>query len=316
MDWLNYHHLLYFWMVAREGSLVAAAKVLRLSHPTLSAQVRALEDRLGERLFSRSGRRLELTEAGRVAFRFADEIFSLGREMVDTVQGRAAAKTLRLDVGVSDVVPKSLVRRLLQPALGLPGGVHLVCREDAFDRLLADLAIHAIDVVIADGPVPSGSKVKAHHQLLAETGVGLFGTRDVVARHRRGFPGSLDGAPVLLPIESMALRRSLDHWFSGRRVRPRVVAEFEDSALLEVFGRDGFGVFPAPLALADELRRDAGIALLGRVDGVKERFYAISTERRESHPAVLAILSASRGGAADRRPRVKARPPGRLPTRP
>ncbi|MFM8412443.1 MAG: LysR family transcriptional regulator, partial [Alphaproteobacteria bacterium] len=210
MEWLNYHHLLYFWMVAREGSLVAAAKVLRLSHPTLSAQVRALEDHLGEQLFSRSGRRLELTEAGRVAFRFADEIFSLGREMVDTVRGRTTAKTLRLDVGVSDVVPKSIVRRLLAPALALPVEVHLVCREDAFERLLADLAVHALDVVIADGPVPSGSKVKAHHHLLGETGVGLFGTRELVARHRRDFPASLDGAPVLLPLETMALRRGLD----------------------------------------------------------------------------------------------------------
>lgn len=293
MEWLNYHHLHYFWMVAREGSLVAAARVLRLSHPTLSAQIRALEESVGEPLFSRTGRRLELTESGRIAFRFADEIFSLGREMVDTVRRKSAAKTLRLDVGVSDVVPKLVVRRLLRPALALDGDVHLVCREDAFDRLLADLAVHALDVVIADGPVPSGSRIKAHHHLLAETGVGLFGTPDLVRRHRRGFPGSVEGAPVLLPTETMALRRGIDHWCARVRVRPRIVAEIEDSALLEVFGADGLGLFPAPLALADDLRRQAGVTLLGRLDGVTERFYAISADRRESHPAVVALLEAA-----------------------
>ncbi|HTE52537.1 MAG TPA: LysR family transcriptional regulator, partial [Kofleriaceae bacterium] len=206
MEWLNYHHLLYFWVVAREGGLVAAGKVLHLSHPTISAQIHALEDRLGEKLFAKVGRKLALTEMGRVVFRYADEIFSLGREMVDTVKGRSTGQPLRLEVGVTDVVPKLVVLRLLQPALGLPEPVRIVCRESTYDKLLADLALHALDIVIADAPVPPGSNIRAFHHLLGETSVSFFATRPLVRRYRRGFPRSLDGAPMLLPLESLTLR--------------------------------------------------------------------------------------------------------------
>ncbi len=294
MEWLNYHHLLYFWTVAREGGLVQAGKVLRLSHPTLSAQIHALEDRLGEKLFVKVGRKLTLTEVGRVAFRYADEIFGLGRQMVDAVKGRTSGQPLRLAVGIADVVPKLVVRELLQPALTLPGPVRLVCSEDAYDRLLADLALHLIDLVISDAPVPSGSNIRAFNHLLGESGVTFFGTSDLVRRYQRGFPASLDGAPMLLPLETVTLRRSLDHWFDKHRIKPFVVGEFEDSALMKVFGADGIGFFPAPTVVARKVITQYGVRALGNADEVRERFYAISVERRLKNPAVIALTEAAR----------------------
>jgi LysR family transcriptional regulator, transcriptional activator of nhaA len=294
MEWLNYHHLLYFWVVAREGGLVPAGKVLRLSHPTLSAQVHALEDRLGEKLFTKVGRKLALTEMGRVVYRYADEIFTLGREMVDTVKGRATGAPLRLDVGVVDVVPKLIVRRLLQPALSLPEPVRLVCHEDSYQTLLGELAMHTLDIVISDAPVPGGSTVRAFNHLLGETGVSFFATKSLVDSYKRGFPRSLDKAPMLLPLEGLALRRSLNHWLDRHDLKPHVVAEFEDSALMKVFGGDGLGIFAAPSAIEGQVIAQYGVQLLGRTDEVRERFYAISVERRLKNPAVLAISEAAR----------------------
>jgi LysR family transcriptional activator of nhaA len=294
MEWVNYHHLLYFWVVAREGGLVAAGRVLRLSHPTLSAQIHSLEDQLGEKLLTRVGRKLALTETGRVVFRYADEIFTLGREMVDTVKGRSTGQPLRLDVGVADVVPKLVVRRLLQPALSLPEPVRLVCYEESFEKLLAELALHSLDIVISDSPVPTGSSVRAFNHLLGETGVSFFGTKDLVKTYKKGFPGSLNGAPLLLPLENLTLRRSLNQWFDKNGIKPRVVAEFEDSALLKVFGGDGVGLFPAPTVVEREVASQYGVEVLGRVEDVRERFYAISVERRLKHPAVVAISDAAR----------------------
>jgi LysR family transcriptional regulator, transcriptional activator of nhaA len=286
---INYHHLLYFWVVAR----VAAGKVLRLSHPTLSAQIHALEDHLGEKLFVKVGRKLALSEVGRVVFRYADEIFALGREMVDTVKGRASGQ-LRLHVGVADVVPKLVVRGLLQPALGLPEAVKLVCHEDSYERLLAGLATHALDIVISDAPVPAGSPVRAFNHLLGETGVSFVGSKSLVKTYKRGFPRSLDGAPMLLPLETLALRRSLNQWFERHSIKPLIVAEFEDSALLKVFGGDGLGLFTVPTVVERAVIAQYGLQLLGRVPEVRERFYAISVERRLKHPAVLAICDAAR----------------------
>ena len=294
MEWINYHHLRYFWLVAREGGLVPAGKLLRLSHPTLSAQIHALEDQLGEKLFTRVGRKLALTELGRVVYRYADEIFTLGREMIDAVKDRSTGHPLRLQVGVADVVPKLVVRRLLEPALGLAEPVRLVCHEGPLERLLVDLAAHTLDIVISDAPVPSGSSVRAFNHLLGETGVGLFASPELARAHRRGFPRSLDGAPMLLPLESLTLRRSLDQWFDKNEIRPRVVAEFEDSALLKQFGADGLGIFAAPNAVAREVMRQYGVKRVGSIDQVRERFYAISVERRLKHPAVLAISDAAR----------------------
>lgn len=294
MEWLNYHHLLYFWTVAREGGLVAAGKVLRLSHPTLSAQIHALEDRLGEKLFTRAGRRLALTEMGRVVFRYADDIFTLGREMLDAVKDRSTGQPLRLDVGVVDVVPKLVVRRLLQPAQDLPVPVRLVCREGPLDRLLADLAVHSLDVVISDAPLPAGGSVRAFHHLLGDTGVSFFGVKALAEPNRRDFPRSLHGAPMLLPLEHLALRRSLNPWFARHGIRPRIVAEFEDNALLEQFGADGAGIFAGPSVVEREIAARYGVRMLGRVDEVRERFYAITVQRRLQHPAVVAITDGAR----------------------
>lgn len=294
MDWINYHHLLYFFVVAREGGLVQAGKVLRLSHPTLSAQIRTLEEQLGEKLFVKVGRKLELTEMGRVVYRYADEIFSLGREMLDTVKGRGVGKQLRLHVGIADVVPKLVVRRLLQPALELAEPVRLVCVEAPHDKLLADLALHALDIVIADAPVPAGSNIRAYNHLLGETGISFFGVRSLATTLRRKFPGSLDGAPMLLPLEQLPLRRALDQWFERNGVKPNVVAEFEDSALLKAFGADGVGVFSAPTVVEAEIMAQYGVEIIGRSDEIKEAFYAISAERRLKHPAVVAISDVAR----------------------
>jgi LysR family transcriptional activator of nhaA len=303
MDRLNYQHLFYFWMVAREGGLVPAGKVLRLSHPTLSAQVRSLEDHLGEQLFSRAGRKLVLTDVGRTVLRYADEIFSLGNELVDTIQDRATGKPLRLQVGAIDAVPKLLVRKLLEPALSLPHPVRLVCHEGSFDRLLGDLSQHALDVVIADAPVPPDSLVRAHHHLLGESAISLFATPALTRAHRAGFPRSLDGAPFLLPAENLPLRRSLNQWFSRHGIRPRVVAEFQDSALLKVFGEDGVGIFAAPAAVEHDLESRSGVELLGPAEGLSARYYAISVERRIEHPAVLAISRAAHDQIFAPRPR-------------
>lgn len=294
MEWLNYHHLHYFWVVAREGGLLPASKVLRVSHPTLSAQIHALEAELGEKLFTKVGRKLTLTETGRVVYRYAEEIFTLGRELVDAVKDRSTGQPLRLDVGIVDVVPKLVVRQLLQPALELPEPVRLVCHERPYDKLLADLALHALDILIADAPVPTGSNVRAFNHLLGETGVSFFATRELARAHREGFPGSLHGAPMLLPLENLTLRRSLNAWFDKQGIKPRIVADFEDSALLEVFGADGRGIFPAPSVVEGAVMAQYGVELVGKAPELRERFYAISVERRLQNRAVVAISEAAR----------------------
>lgn len=294
MEWLNYHHLLYFWAVAREGSVTRASEQLHLAQPTVSGQLKALEEALGEKLFERTGRRLVLTDVGRVVFRYADEIFSLGRELQDTLKGRPTGRPIRFTVGVADAVPKLIAYRLLLPALSLPEPVHVVCRDGKPERLLAELSVHALDLVLSDAPVGAEVKVKAYSHLLGETPVAFFGTEALAAAHRKGFPRSLDGAPMLLPTEGSSLRRSLDQWFDTEGLRPRVAGEIEDRALLKVFGQAGVGLFPAPVAIEAEVRAQFGVKLVGRVDAVKERFYALSAERKLKHPAVVAISRAAR----------------------
>lgn len=294
MEWLNYHHLLYFWLVAREGSLAGASKELRLAQSTISGQIRSLEQGLGEKLFTRSGRRLVLTEIGRIVYRYADEIFLLGRELQDVIKGRPVGRPLRLVVGIADVVPKLVARRLLEPALKLSEPVHLVCHEDKPERLLAELAVHNLDVVIADAPVGPSVRIRAFNHLLGECDIVFFATPKLAASHKRGFPKSLDGARVILPTENTTLRRSLDQWFATRGIRPRVVGEFEDNALLKVFGQAGMGLFPASSVIAEEVQRQYGVRPIGTLDGVRERFYAISVERKLKHSAVIAISEEAR----------------------
>jgi LysR family transcriptional regulator, transcriptional activator of nhaA len=296
MEWLNYHHLLYFWTVTREGSLARASAELRLAQSTISGQIRALERSLGEELFTKSGRKLVPTEIGRTVFRYADEIFGLGRELQDTLKGRSSGRPLRLVVGVADVVPKLVARRLLAPALELETQVRLVCREDKPDRLLAELALHELDIVLADAPAIPSIRIRAFDHLLGESGIELFATPKLAAAHRKRFPRSLDGAPLLLPTENTSLRRALDQWFATRGLRPNVVGEFEDSALLAVFGQTGSGIFPVHSFIADEVQRQYQVRPVGRLNGVTERFYAISVERKLKHPAALAIAAAAHRG--------------------
>ena len=294
MEWLNYHHLLYFWVVACHGSVTRAAAELRLAQPTVSTQLRTLEEVLGEKLFARTGRRLVLTDVGRLVFRYADEIFGLGRELLETVKGRPTGQPMRLTVGIADAVPKLIAYRLLRPALTGAEPARIICREDKPDRLLAQLAAHGLDLVLSDAPIGPTTKVRAFNHLLGECGVTFFAAPALARTCRRGFPRSLGGAPMLLPTDNTALRRSLDDWFESEDIRPRVASEFEDSALLMAFGQAGMGLFPAPSAIERQVRSQYGVVVVGRLDAVCERFYAISGERRLKHPAVVAISEAAR----------------------
>ncbi len=294
MDDLNYHHLLHFYVVAREGSIARATRVLGLAQPTLSGQLRQLERALGERLFERSGRNLVRTDMGHVVYRYAEEIFALGRELVDTVHGRPSGGPMRFAVGISDSLPKLSTWRLLRPALGRAQPMRLTVRIGKTDQLLADLAIHALDLVLADQPIAPGVKVRAFNHLLGESGVTVFAVPALAERHRRHFPRSLHGAPFVLPTPDTALRRSLDGWFEAHGIRPTIVAEVEDVALLQVLAGDGLGLFAAPSVVEEEIRRAYAVRPVGRIDQVRERFYAISADRKLRHPAVRAISEAAR----------------------
>jgi LysR family transcriptional activator of nhaA len=294
MEWLNYHHLLYFWTVAKEGSVARACEKLRLAQPTISGQLRQLEDSLGEKLFRKQGRGLALTEVGQVVYDYADEIFGLGQELQDVLKGRPRGRPMRLRVGISDMVPKLITYRILRPALDMPEPAQIVCDEDTPDRLLAQLADHRIDVMLSDAPIPPNAPVKAFNHLLGTSAATVFAAPKLAAKHRHNFPASLDGAPFLLPIDGSTLRRSLDQWFDAQRIRPHLVGEFQDRALMKTFGQAGAGLFAAPTAIEREIRKNYRVSAIGRIDAVVERFYAVSPERKLKHPAVVMITEAAR----------------------
>lgn len=294
MEWLNYHHLLYFWSVAKHGSVVRACEELSLAQPTISGQIRALEHALGEKLFARSGRQLVLTEIGRIVFRYAEEIFSLGKELASAIKGGEIHRPAKLMVGVADSIPKLLTARLLETALKLPQRIQLVCWEDKLDRLLAELAIHNLDIVLADRQVPPTVKVQAYNHLMGESAVTLFATAALARKYSNRLPTSLDGAPFLLPTANATLRRSMDDWFHAQGIHPLIRGEFEDSATLKAFGQAGHGIFPAPTVMEQEVKRQYRVAVVGRIPSLKQRFYAITVERKLKHPAVVAIFDAAR----------------------
>lgn len=294
MDWLNYHHLLYFYTVAREGTIARASELLLLSPSTISVQIKTLEEALDTPLFERVGRNLVMTPEGQVAYSYAEEIFGLGQELLDTFRERPVGRPQRLTVGIADVVWKDIAYQLVQPATRLDHAVRLRCVEGTFDELLAALAVHHVDVVIADAPIGPAVNVKAYNHQLGECGVALFGRSDLVERYGEGFPESLDGAPILLPTEKTALRRSMMQWFQTQGVRPRVVAEFDDSALMMSFGANGDGLFPAPVVVAEDIELRYPVERLATLQGVEQRFFAISVERRIKHPAVQAICAEAR----------------------
>lgn len=292
MDWLNYHHLLYFWTAAREGGVTRAAKKLRLAQPTVSEQIKRLEELLGSPLFERKGRSLVLTDFGRTIYGYADEIFSLGRELMDAAKSQGEGRPRRLVVGVADVLPKLIVYRLLEPALKL--GLELVCREDHVDQLLAGLSIHEIDLVLSDSPVGAHVGVRAFNHLLGDSSVSFFTLKEHAQRLSRTFPKSLDGERFLYPEEQTVLRRSLDTYFEDVGVHPMFAAEFADSALAMSFGQAGAGIFAGPTVIEREIKKQYGVAVIGRAKQLRERYYAISGERRLAHPGVLAISQAAR----------------------
>lgn len=315
MPALNYRHLYYFWTVAREGSISRACKHLHVTQPAISTQLQKLESQLGEALFAKRGRGLSLTDAGRTAFQYAEEIFTLGRELTESLRGQPTGKPMRFNVGVTDAFPKLLAYRLLSPALRMETEVHMVVHDDRPERLLAELSIQALDLVLTDSPLPPTAPVRAYNHLLGESNVTFFAAPALAERFAAGFPGSLDGAPMLLPPEGTTLRRSLSVWFASAGVQPRIAAEIGDSALLKTFGQAGIAVFAGPSAIESEIRRQYGVAVVGRTDDIRERFYAISVERKIKHPAVLAISNAARDGLlTGRRPRVRAKTPGQTPT--
>ncbi len=294
MEWLNYHHLRYFFVVAREGSIAKAGALLHTSQPAISTQLRQLERSLGEKLFQKQGRGLVLTDTGRVVQGFAEQIFTLGRELLDTVRDRPSGAPPRVQIGIADVVPKDLAFRLLEPLLVGPERARVVVREDRHDRLLTELALFHLDLVIADSPIGAGTRVKAFHHALGSTAIGVFG-RDDRARALRGrFPASLQGQPFVLPVEESELRREFDAWARGVGLAVEIIAEVEDDALARRLAAAGHGLLLAPTVLADDLKRNFGLHKVADLPGVLARYFAVTVARRVSNPAVVRLLAAAR----------------------
>ena len=291
---MNYKQLHYFWAVAKTGSIVRACEQLNLTPQTISGQVGLLEKNLGVALFQRAGRGLALTEAGRLALSYAEEIFQVGGALEEVLRSHLGERHVLFRVGIADVVPKSIAYHLLAPAMALAEPVRIVCREDKLERLLAELAIQRLDLVLADSPMPSEMDVKGYSHKLGESGISFFATPKLAALHGGGFPRALHRAPMLVPGENSIVRGRLMRWFGERQIQPRIVGEFDDSALMKAFGQSGIGIFIAPSVIADEVRRQYGVEVIGQTDDVTERFYAISVERRLTHPAVVAVTEAAR----------------------
>ncbi|SBT09398.1 Transcriptional regulator, LysR family [Candidatus Accumulibacter aalborgensis] len=291
---LNYKHLRYFWMVAKSGAIARAGEQLHLTPQAISGQLRELEEALGIELFRRVGRGLELTDAGRRILSYAEEIFALGDELLEVARDQTTRKSLPFTVGIADSVPKSVAHRLVEPALRLPEAVRLICREGRLTALLADLAVHRLDMVIADRPMPPNLNVRGYSHLLGESDLTVFGAPALVQTLNGAFPALLQGAPFLMPGDDVAIRSRLQQWFEVLRLHPRIVGEFDDSALLKSFGQAGAGLFVAPTAIAAYVTDQYRVSAVGRIDSISEQLYAITTERRLSHPAIVAIIQVAR----------------------
>ena len=288
--------MFYFWTVAKEGGISRACEKLHLAQPTISGQLAIFEQAVGEKLFYKTGRKLVLTDTGRAVFHYAEEIFALGRELTNTLNGRPTERGLRFSIGVADALPKLITYRLIEPALRLDDPVQMLCYEDKAERLLAEISLQSIDLVLSDIPATPSTGGRTFNHLLGECAVAVYGTAELAAHYGRNFPRSLNNAPLLLPTPSTALRRSLDQWFDSNNLRPEIKAEIEDSALLKTFASAGVGLFVAPEVVEVEIRHQYGAEMIGRIDGVYERFYAISAQRKLKHPAVLAILNHAQTG--------------------
>ena len=291
---INYKHLHYFWAVAREGGIARAGERLHLTPQTISGQLSLLEAYLGTALFARIGRNLELTEDGRLVLSYADEIFSLGGELEEAIHRLPDGRPQLFRVGVVDVLPKSIAHRILAPALQMPEPVRMICREAGLDALLAELAVHRLDLVLSDRPIPPTVSTRGFSHKLGECAVSFFATEKLEKQLKGDFPRCLDGAPLLLPCTGNQLRSGIDQWLDKHRIHARLIAEFDDSALMKAFGQEGVGIFVAPAAIAAEVELQYQVTAIGRVDEVKAHFYAISVERRVTHPVVSTLLKTAR----------------------
>jgi LysR family transcriptional activator of nhaA len=294
MRHLNYSHLQYFWTVAREGSVAKAAEVLNLTPQTISGQLKLLDEAVGQPLFNRVGRRLVLSETGRVVFDYAEEIFTVGAELANVVRGQQMGGPSSLSVGIVSSMPKLIAERIVAPAMMAEQSVRVRCQEASLEQLLSELAVHRLDIVLSDQPVPDSLNIKAYNHRLGESSMSFFAQRSQARRYRARFPDSLADAPMLLPSPHSALRRRLDDWFEAHAVFPRIVGEFDDSALLKAFGEAGAGVFAGPTVIAEEICRMYRMAVIGETDEIKERYYAISPERRLRHASVVLITDTAR----------------------
>jgi LysR family transcriptional activator of nhaA len=291
---LNYRQLHYFWVVAKTGSIVRACEQLNLTPQTISGQISLLEQTYGIELFRRVGRQLELTEAGRQTLPYAEQMFQLGGELELMLRAQPNEQQILFRVGVADVVPKSIVYRLIAPTMELSEPLRITCREDKLERLLADLAIQRLDLVISDSPMPSHLDIKGYSQKLGECGISFFATAELAARYGQDFPRSLHGAPLLIPGPETVVRSRLQRWFAEQQIQPKIVGEFDDSALMQAFGQSGSGIFIGPSVIADEVKRQYGVEVIGQTDAVSESFYAISVERKVKHPGIVAITEGAR----------------------
>ena len=291
---LNLKHLRYFWSVASHGTITRAAEALFLTPQTISGQLSEFEKQIGTKLFKREGRQLVLTETGRLVFSYADEMFRLGVELQDALDGQTPGAQITVKVGVAMVVPKLLAYRVLAPILQLPESVKLICHEAPLVDLLADLSVHKLDVVIADVPINPALNIRAYNHPLGESGISFFAEAAHAAALREDFPACLDGGNMLMPSEGSSLRRNLESWFDSHALKPRVVAEFEDRALMKAFGESGCGVFTSPTAVEQDVVDKYGVEVIGRTEEITERFYLISPERRIKNPAVTAITETAR----------------------
>lgn len=291
---LNYRQLHYFWVVAKTGSIVRACEQLNLTPQTISGQISLLEQTYGVALFKKVGRQLELTETGRAALPYAEQMFQLGGELENLLRAQPDEQQILFRVGVADVVPKSIVYRLIAPTMALAEPIRISCREDQLERLLADLAIQRLDLVISDSPMPSHLDIKGYSQKLGECGVSFFATQALAAEYGQDFPQGMQGAPLLVPGQQTVVRSKLMRWFAEQNIQPRIVGEFDDSALMKAFGKSGSGIFIAPSVIADEVMEQYDVELIGQTDAVTESFYAISVERKVKHPGIVAITESAR----------------------
>lgn len=290
MHQINYHHLLYFRTVVKEGSIAKACQVLHVSQPAISTQLKTLEHLLGDALFKREGRRLIPTEVGQLVYRYADEIFGLGQEMFEALKGRPTGRPLLLRVGVTDVLPKKIAFRILQPALFLKEKIQLVCHEAPIERLMSSLVLHELDLVLSNAPIPSTMKINGYSHLLGESSVSVLGASNLAKKYRKNFPASLNQAPFLMPFTGTTLRHSIHRWFEKINIKPIIKGEFEDSALLKEFACEGHGLFFVPEIIRQEIQKDCRVEHVGDVEIIKESFYVLSMERKFQNYTVGTIV--------------------------